>query len=76
MPLDQFDAVNADVQSGQEWYHAGDVVFSLKGEERLRLAGVPRPEPFIQTVVKTQQAAAINRPKVGASALREAVAIS
>jgi hypothetical protein len=76
LPLDQFDAVNADVQPGQEWYHAGDVVFSLNGKERLRLPGVPRPDPFMQTVIKTQQAAAINRPAVSASALREAVAIN
>lgn len=75
LSLDQFDDVQAEVQPGQEWYHAGDVVFSLRGEERLRLAGVPRPEPFMQTVMKTQQAAAINRPAACNQTTRETVVI-
>ncbi|QDV78148.1 hypothetical protein [Botrimarina mediterranea] len=62
LPLDGFDEVKAEVQPGQDWYHAADVVLLERGVERLRLAGVPRPEPFMRTVMKTQQAAAINRP--------------
>ncbi len=62
LPLNEFDAIDIDVQPGQGWFCAGDVVFSRQGVERLRLAGVPRPDPFVRTVMKTQQAAAMQRP--------------
>ena len=69
LALDQFDVAQPEVQPGQAWFHAADVVFTLKGVERLRLAGVPRPDPFVRTVMKTQQAAAI------AARPQEAVAV-
>lgn len=76
LPLGGFDAINIDVQPGQAWFHAGDVVFSQQGVEGLRLAGVPRPDPFVRTVMKTLQAAAIERPAKGGEvhAGREVVA--
>lgn len=70
-----FDTVDIDVQPGQEWFRSGDVVFSQGGEERLRLAGVPRPEPFVRTMLKTQQAATIKQPKASAPEAPEAVSV-
>src|SRR5262245_39670161 len=42
--LDRFDAIDIDVQPGQEWYHAGDLVFKQGAVETFRLEGVSRPE--------------------------------
>ena len=42
--LDEFDAVESQILPGQDWLHAGDLVFRRGGHEVLRLAGVPRPE--------------------------------
>ncbi|MEO1497723.1 MAG: hypothetical protein AAFV43_11295 [Planctomycetota bacterium] len=56
-----YDDVRIEVLPGQAWYPAGDVVF-LHGEtERLRLAGVPRPDPFVELCRKTHVAATIGR---------------
>lgn len=57
--LDGFDRVEIEVAPGQGWFDAGDVVLLADGEERLRLLGVGRPEPFVKTLLKTQQAATI-----------------
>jgi hypothetical protein len=54
--LDQFDRIDIDVQPGQEWYHAGDLVFRQGDEEKLRLEGVSRPESFRQSCLKSRQA--------------------
>jgi hypothetical protein len=53
--LDRFDAIEIDVLPGQGWYPAGDLVFRLGQVETFRLAGVPHPEPFRQTCLKTRQ---------------------
>jgi hypothetical protein len=42
--LDDFDAIDVEVLPGQDWFHAGDLVFRHGELEVLRWAGVPRPE--------------------------------
>jgi hypothetical protein len=54
--LHAFDRVEIDVRSGQAWYPAGDLVLFEGDQEVLRLAGVPRPEGFRQTIVKAARA--------------------
>jgi hypothetical protein len=54
--LDRFDTVEVVVQPGQEWYHAGDLVFRQGAVETFRLEGVSRPEAFRATCVKSQMA--------------------
>jgi hypothetical protein len=54
--LDRFDSVNVDVQPGQAWYHAGDLVFKLGNVETFRLEGVSRPEAFRETCLKSHLA--------------------
>ncbi len=51
--LDRFDTVEVVVQPGQEWYPAGDLIFRKGQIETFRLLGVPRPETFRQTILKT-----------------------
>ncbi len=51
-----FDQVEQDVKSGQEWYDAADLVFCREGVEVFRLEGVSRPEPFRQTCLKARHA--------------------
>lgn len=52
LALDRFDSIAVEVLPGQEWYHAGDLIFRLGETETFRLAGVPRPEAFRQTCLK------------------------
>ena len=52
--LDRFDAIAVDQLDGQDWFSAGDLVFTLAGVETFRLDGVSRPETFRQTCVKSQ----------------------
>jgi membrane protein YdbS with pleckstrin-like domain len=54
--LDRFDTVQIEVQPGQEWYDAGDLVFSLGKNETFRLEGVSRPESFRQACIKSNMA--------------------
>jgi len=54
--LDRFDTVNIEIQPGQAWYHAGDLVFKLGNVETFRLEGVSRPAAFRETCVKSQMA--------------------
>ncbi len=54
--LDDFDAIVIDVLAGQEWFHAGDLVFRRGETEVLRLAGVPRPETVRQFCLTAQRA--------------------
>lgn len=54
--LTDFDEIKIQVQAGQEWFHAGDLVFLREGSEVFRLGGVSRPEPFRQTCLKVHQA--------------------
>ena len=56
--LDEFDAVDVEVLPGQEWLHAGDVVFKRAGSEVLRLAGISRPDVFRHMCLTAQQSAA------------------
>jgi len=44
--LDQFDSIKVQVQPGQQWYPAGDLVFYNGAVEVFRLNGVSRPEGF------------------------------
>jgi hypothetical protein len=54
--LDAIDAIDVKVLPGQEWLHAGELVFLRDGTEVFRLSGVSRPEPFRQVCLKTRTA--------------------
>lgn len=54
--LDRFDSIVVEVDSGDEWYKAGDLVFRQGEVERFRLEGVPRPESFRQVCWKSHRA--------------------
>jgi len=53
--LDRFDSIQVDVQPGQQWYKAGNLIFNNGGIETFRLEGVQRPETFRQTCLKARQ---------------------
>ena len=42
--LDEFDTIEIAVLPGQDWLHAGDLVFKRDGKEVFRLSGVSRPD--------------------------------
>ena len=52
--LDRFDTIDIEVLPGQEWYHAGNLLFRRGQIETIRLTGVPRPETFRQTCLKAR----------------------
>ena len=54
--LDEFDAIEVRVTPGQEFFHAGDLIFKRGSEEVLSLSGVSRPESFRQVCLKAQTA--------------------
>ena len=54
--LDRFDTINIEVQPGQAWYEAGDLVFKLGNLETFRLEGVSRPAAFRETCLKARMA--------------------
>ncbi len=54
--LDEFDAIDVLLRPGQDWLHAGDLVFRRQGREVFRLSGVSRPEVFRQVCLKAQNA--------------------
>jgi hypothetical protein len=54
--LDEFDTVDVEILPGQQWLHAGEIVFKRAGNEVLRLSGVSRPEVF-QHICQTAQSA-------------------
>jgi hypothetical protein len=54
--LDEFDAIDVVILPGQDWLHAGELVFRRGGSEVFRLAGVSRPEVFRQVCRKAQTA--------------------
>jgi Bacterial PH domain len=54
--LDRFDRIEVQVQPGQEWYHAGDLIFKQGAVETFRLEGVSRPDTFRATCLKSQLA--------------------
>ena len=43
---EQFDEIEVETLPGQQWLHAGDLVFKHAGQEVLRLGGVSRPQVF------------------------------
>lgn len=53
--LNGFDAIDVQVEPGQEWFAAGDLVFRRGAVGVLRLAGVSRPEAFRRTCLETRQ---------------------
>lgn len=56
--LEKFDEIEIQVQPGQDWYDAGDLVFKRsEGDvEAFRLEGVSRPESFRQICRKAHDA--------------------
>ena len=54
--LDRFDTIHIEVQPGQAWYEAGDLVFKLGNVETFRLEGVSRPAAFRETCLKARMA--------------------
>ncbi len=54
--LDEFQTIEVDLLSGQDWLHAGDLVVKLDGKEVFRLSGVSRPEAFRQACLKARNA--------------------
>jgi hypothetical protein len=54
--LDEFDSVGLMILPGQDWLHAGELVFWRRGSEVFRLSGVSRPEVFRQVCLKAQTA--------------------
>jgi hypothetical protein len=63
--LDNFDAIDVEVQKGQDWYPAGDLVIRNGALETLRLLGVSRPETFRQTCLKAHLSHVAVREAVG-----------
>ena len=56
LELQEFDAIEVLVLPGQDWLHAGELVFKRDQTEVFRLSGVSRPETFRQTCLKVQTA--------------------
>lgn len=54
--FDRFDNIQVEIDPGDEWYKAGDLVFRQGEVERFRLEGVSRPESFRQVCWKSHQA--------------------
>ena len=54
--LDRFDAIEIEVLPGQEWFHAGDLIFRQGQIETFRLCGVLRPDTFRHTCLSAQRA--------------------
>lgn len=50
----RFDRIETEVQPGQEWFKAGDLVFYQGDVETFRLVAVSRPEAFRQTCLKAR----------------------
>lgn len=54
--LDRFDTVDIEIQPGQEWFNAGDLVFRDGQVETFRLGDVVRPGAFQSTCMKSRDA--------------------
>jgi hypothetical protein len=54
--LDGFDTIKVEVLPGQEWLHAGELIFKHGEIEVLHLSGVSRPEVFRQVCLSAQNA--------------------
>ena len=50
------DSIETAILPGQDWLHAGDLVFQRDGKEVFRLSGVSRPEAFRQACLKARNA--------------------
>ena len=54
--LAEFDSIQVALLPGQDWLHAGDLVFQRDGKEVFRLCSVSRPEAFRQVCMKARNA--------------------
>ena len=54
--LDEFEAIEVAVLRGQDFLHAGDLVFKRDSKEVFHLPGVSRPEAFRQVCLKARNA--------------------
>jgi len=54
--LDGFDALEIQVQDGQQWYYAADLVFMKDGTEVFRLGAVTRPDVLRHSCLSVRQA--------------------
>jgi hypothetical protein len=54
--LDGFDAIKVEILPGQQWLHAGELIFKRGETEVLHLSGVSRPEVFRQVCLNAQNA--------------------
>jgi hypothetical protein len=54
--LDGFDSIEVRVRPGQEFFHAGDLLFKRDGEEVLCLAGASRPVVFREVCLNARMA--------------------
>ncbi|MBN1395746.1 MAG: PH domain-containing protein [Pirellulales bacterium] len=54
--LDEFDSIEVESLPGQNWLHAGELIFKRSGKEAFRLSGVPRPEVFRRICLTAQEA--------------------
>lgn len=54
--LDGFDVIDVEILPGQDWLHAGELVFRRDGGEVFRLSGVSRPDVFRQVCLKARRA--------------------
>jgi len=54
--LDGFETIEVEVLPGQEWLHAGELIFKRGESEVLHLSGVSRPEVFRQVCLNAQNA--------------------
>ena len=52
--FDRFDRIEIDVQDGQQWYNAGNLVFYHAETETFRLDGVSRPKVFREICMKSR----------------------
>jgi len=59
--LDEFDSIEVAVLPGQDFLHAGDLIFQRDGKEVFRLRGVSRPEAFRQVCLKARNASVRGR---------------
>jgi hypothetical protein len=62
--LDEFDSCELEIQPGQEWLRAGDIVFYHGEIELLRFAGVVRPYIFRNVCLTAQRALLLVRKVV------------
>ncbi len=56
--LRDFDAIDVEILTGQEFLRSGDLVFRSEGKEVFRLPGVQHPEGFRRACLRGQQALA------------------